>query len=238
MHTFLITGANSDIGIAVIRQILKSGGRVIGIHRSLSEDLSRIKKENQSSVELLEVDFLERRRVDWFLNEISNNRHDIDSLITLAALRVEIPYGELSRDQLVQHFEVNVVSPVLITQAVIKGMRKKKWGRILIGSSIGVKFGGGTSTFPYSLTKHCSEFVPNSARKWAKDNVLYNVLRIGFTDTSTMRAGDPNSFESREALIPMARAANVEEIAHTIYWLASDQNTYITMQTISVAGGE
>ena len=86
-----------------------------------------------------------------------------------------------------KHFEVNVVPTVFIVQKLGESMSQRGWGRIVIGSSIGVKFGGGTSSFCYSFTKHCSEFIPNIAKIWSKNNVLYNVLRIGVTNTSTMQ---------------------------------------------------
>ena len=62
-------------------------------------------------------------------------------------------------------------------------MEKKKYGRIINTSSIGVKFGGGINTFSYSVSKHINEFIPNEIRKLSTKNVLYNVLRIGMTDT-------------------------------------------------------
>ena len=62
-------------------------------------------------------------------------------------------------------------------------MIKNGYGRILNCSSIGVKFGGGLNSYNYSLSKHTSEFIPSFFKKLAKKNILYNNLRIGFTDT-------------------------------------------------------
>ena len=57
-------------------------------------------------------------------------------------------------------------------------MVKKKWGRIVNLGSIGVKFGGGMSNLPYSLSKFGLEFFPNNTKKWIKDNVFINTLRV------------------------------------------------------------
>ena len=53
-------------------------------------------------------------------------------------------------------------------------MISHKWGRILNCSSIGIKIGGGKNSFNYSLSKHCLEFIPNSYKFWAENNVFIN----------------------------------------------------------------
>ena len=117
-------------------------------------------------------------------------------------------------------------------------MLKNKWGRILNCSSIGVKFGGGKNTFNYSLSKHCLEFIPNSYKDWASLNVLINNLRIGVTNTKLHKRILKRNLKERVKLIPMKRMAKTEEIASYIFSLISEQNTYITGQTLSISGGE
>ena len=62
-------------------------------------------------------------------------------------------------------------------------MLKKKWGRIVNCTTIGIKFGGGEFSYNYNLAKHCLEFIPNKFKFWAKNNVLINNIRIGHTKT-------------------------------------------------------
>ena len=76
-----------------------------------------------------------------------------------------------------------MIIPVLIEKNCVKKMISQKWGRILNCSSIGIKFGGGKNSFNYSLSKHCLEFIANSYKFWAENNVFINNLRIGVTDT-------------------------------------------------------
>ena len=114
-------------------------------------------------------------------------------------------------------------------------MADRGFGRIVLAGSIGVKFGGGKNSFPYSLSKMALELIPAEARRWAASNVLYNVLRIGVVSNS---ASDSVSELERKAFIPMGRAARPEEIASFVSWLASDENSYITGQVIAISGGE
>ena len=117
-------------------------------------------------------------------------------------------------------------------------MSKKGWGRIVVSSSIGVNFGGGERTYCYSITKYASELIPSIAKKWSENNVLVNVVRIGATNTEKFREIGKQEIENRRKLIPMQRLAESKEIGKAIYWLGSDENTYITGQIIPISGGE
>ena len=237
MTNFLITGANSDIGVACIQKIVNSGGYVIAVHRNLGSNLTSICRKHPSKIELVKLDFSDQEQVDSLLDLVEERKSQVDSFISLAALKEEIPYDETSREDLIKHFKVNVVPTVFVVQKLGESMSQKGWGRIVIGSSIGVKFGGSTSSFCYSFTKHCSEFIPNIAKKWSQNNVLYNVLRIGVTNTSAMQKSGTD-LKHRTKLIPMQRLAKPEEIAKQIYWLASEENTFVTNQVITISGGE
>ncbi len=117
-------------------------------------------------------------------------------------------------------------------------MLVRKWGRILNCSSIGVKYGGGKNTFNYSFSKHALEFIPSDYKNWAKRNVLINNIRIGVTDTKIHKRIKHKNLKKRINLIPMGRMAKSDEIAKFIFQLASQKNTFITGETLSIAGGE
>ena len=118
-------------------------------------------------------------------------------------------------------------------------MLQQKWGRILNCSSIGIKFGGGTNSYNYTLSKHCLEFIPNSYKKWAKKNVFINNLRIGVTNTKIHKRMKKNfEIKKRIKLIPANRMAEPKEISVYITSLVTENNSYMTGQTITVSGGE
>ena len=117
-------------------------------------------------------------------------------------------------------------------------MLLQKWGRILNCSSIGVKFGGGINSYNYSLSKHCLEFIPNSFKSWAKKNVFINNLRIGVTNTKIHKRMINRKIKQRVKLIPMSRMAEPKEISSYIINLTTENNSYMTGQTVTVSGGE
>jgi NAD(P)-dependent dehydrogenase (short-subunit alcohol dehydrogenase family) len=127
---------------------------------------------------------------------------------------------------------INAILPMLIEKMLVKEMLLKKWGRILNCSSIGVKFGGGTNTYNYSLSKHCLEFIPASYKNWAKRNVFINNLRIGVTNTKIHKKMKIIKSKMKK------RMAEPVEISAYITNLTTDSNSYMTGQTITVSGGE
>ncbi len=234
----MITGASSDIGLECVKNSLLEGQEVCAVFRKKTDELSKLKEKFKEKLELLKSDFIEKDQIENLLNKIASREKAIDSYIGLAAMRDDVNYEDICYDDLMKHFKANVIPNTLIVKVLGEAMSQKKWGRIVIGGSIGVKFGGGASSYCYSLTKYTNELIPSIAKKWAKNNVLYNIVRIGVTDTKRIRNDGKIKLEKRAKMIPMERPASPTEIANFIYWLASDQNTYITGETLSIAGGE
>ena len=117
-------------------------------------------------------------------------------------------------------------------------MVSKKFGRILHISSIGVKYGGGENTFNYSFSKHSLEFISSYIKKLSKFNILTNILRVGVVKTKLHKKIKNKNLNQRIKLIPIQRAAKISEISNMIYFLASENNSYISNEIISIAGGE
>ena len=137
-----------------------------------------------------------------------------------------------------QTFQVNTFVPLLIQRNILNSMIKQNWGRILNCGSIGVKYGGGENSFCYSFSKHALEFIPSIYKDLSKKNILINNLRIGVTNTKIHKKIKGKNLKKRTKLIPIGRMAKVTEIIDYIYFLSSQKNTYITGETLSIAGGE
>ena len=118
-------------------------------------------------------------------------------------------------------------------------MLKEKWGRIVNGSSLGIAYGGGENSYNYSLSKHLMEFIPGKYKFWARNNVLINNLRIGFTDTKIHKKINKTlKGRKRINLIPVRRMAKPIEMANYLVFLASEENSFMTNETLSATGGE
>lgn len=231
----LVTGASSDIGLETIKLLLKKNELVWGIYKSNLSKLESLKKQYTKNLFLSKYDFLQIDELNSYINELKKFKHCIKSFISLASLRNSVKYGEISISDLMGHYTVNTIPLVLTIQELGNTMSDNGYGRIVIGSSIGIKFGGSNNSYCYSLTKLASEILPNLSKHWVASNVLSNVVRIGVTDTSSMRSED---LLLRSNLIPIKRPANPLEIASFLVWLGSNENTYISHQIIPISGGE
>ena len=115
-------------------------------------------------------------------------------------------------------------------------MIKSNFGRILLTSSIGTKFGGSNSTFATAYQRKQMNLF-QKILKFGQKNVLINCLIIGVTHTKIHKKILKKDLKKRKKLIPIGRMAKPIEIAEYIYFLIND-NTFITGQTISISGGE
>ncbi len=229
----LILGSSSDIGVQLIRQLLKDNWIVYAHYNKSKKAL----KEFKNKIKSININFSSSNsQIKKQIKKIQTI--DFEAYINLVGFIDNKSFENFDIDNLMNSLKVNSVVPIFILKKIIKKMIKNKKGRIVQSSSIGVKFGGGSNTFNYSLSKHLNEFIPRDFKKWAKNNVLINTLRIGVTNTKIHKKINKKNLKKRISLIPINRMAETKEIVELIKFLISDKNTYITGQTINISGGE
>ncbi|NVJ91158.1 MAG: SDR family oxidoreductase [Methylocystaceae bacterium] len=235
MKTVLISGASSDIGLAVCQQYLDNPRDyfILAHYRTMRPEFEKICKN--SAVYPIQIDFSSISALEKGLNIYSDKIASSDVFINLAANYPTVSFDDVTAHDVLNALQSNLLPGIMIMQIVGPKMVERGYGRIVHASSIGVKFGGGEKSYTYSLSKHALEFIPSICRSWAKHNVFTNIVRIGVTDT---RIHLDDKLNQRCELIPAGRAASVQEMAKSIIWFASEDNSYISNEVISVAGGE
>ena len=231
----VVFGASSGIGLALCERYLAARHHVIAHYWGNSQALESLSSKFEH-LETLQLDLgdLTAVREATAGQRITSS----DVVVFLGSLARPTTIEDVDLDTLSRTINIGALSNYVIMGAVGPTMVQRGWGRIVIGSSIGVKFGGGSDSFAYALANHTSEFIPRSAREWAASNVLTNVVRIGVTETSLHDAFPGRNLTERTLQIPMQRMASTDEIADYVYWLGSDQNTYLTGQVTAISGGE
>ena len=229
----LILGGSSDIGSEVSKFFLNNNWEVTCHYFK-----NKIFKKKNKNIKFIQYNFLKKnyKTIDKELNKKFNDSYD--SVINLVGFINNKTYTNMNYEDLVNSLQVNTLVPIFIERQIVKKMLKQKWGRILNCGSIGIKYGGGPSTFCYSFSKHSLEFMPSIYKIWSKKNVLINNVRIGVTDTKLHKKIRGKNLKKRIKLIPIGRMATKTEIAKFIYNLSSENNTYITGETLSISGGE
>ncbi len=233
----LVLGGSSDIGIEVVKFFLGMNWKVTAHYSRKKKELINIKKQTED----LNIVQFDLAKIDLNIEKKLRKKFGkgYDSIINLIGYVDLKTYENTSYKNIVQTLSANSIFPFLIERMSVKKMLSKKWGRIVNCSSIGIKFGGGKNSYNYSLSKHCLEFIPNSYKIWAKNNVFINNLRIGVTNTKIHKRMKKNlQLKERLKLIPARRMAKPSEIATYIVNLATEKNSYMTGQTRTVAGGE
>ena len=162
----------------------------------------------------------------------------IDSFISLSGYIKSTDFDHINYKSFLDHINVNFYSNLVFIKHIYKKMVKNKWGRILLSSSIGTSYGGGDKTFLYSLSKFNNEFIPKIFKKKYAKYILYNVLKIGVTNTKIHLKIPKKNLKKRIKLIPTKRMASTEEVSNKIFYLASQENTLIHGQIINISGGE
>ena len=231
----LILGGSSDIGITLIKELLKNDNMEIYAHCSSNE--KNLKKINNTRFKIIKSNFIKINDNNFKKTFKNLLHHKFSYFINLTGYISKSNFLNFKIDDQINTFKTNVILPNLILSKIVNNMIKNNFGRIVNCSSIGIKFGGGSNTYNYSLSKFASEFIPYNFKDWAKKNVLINNLRIGVTNTKLHRKIGKN-IKKRVKLIPISRAAETNEIVKYILFFLSDDNTYSTGQTISISGGE
>ena len=228
MKKILILGSNSDIGISLLSEIVKTKDYIIHAHYNKNFPKKKIKQK----IKLIKRDLNKLNEKN--LKSIFDNDYDV--VVNLVGYVGKKNFLKFDNSEITKTLKINSIFPMLIIRNCLKKMIKKRYGRIINTSSIGVKFGGGNS-FAYSLSKHVNEFIPNYIRKLSSKNVFYNTLRIGVTDTKIHKKIGNKSLKKRIKLIPVQKMANKNDIAKYIFYLIKDNN-FITNEIINITGGE
>ena len=234
----LILGGSSDIGIEVVKNFLKLKWDVTA-HFLKNRKKLQILRKNFKNLNLIKFDFANYKNFTIEESMAKKFSGKYDSIINLIGYIDNRGFENTDLKSILKSLIANALLPTLIEKIAVKKMLQQKWGRILNCSSIGIKFGGGTNSYNYSLSKHCLEFIPNSYKKWAKKNVFINNLRIGVTNTKIHKRMKKNrKIKERIKVIPANRMAEPKEISIYITNLTTESNSYMTGETITVAGGE
>ena len=232
----LILGASSDIGIKTVEKFLSQNYEVTAHYNKNIKKLN-ILKRNYSSLKIFKLDLRDAKKVEKFLKRNSFIKN-IDIFVSLSGYLSFANFEKFKIKDFYEHLNINYLSSILVLRQVMKNMIKKKWGRVLLSSSIGTKFGGAENTFMYSITKFLNEFFPKRFKQVTKLNILINTLKIGVTNTKLLKRDKNKNLFKRVNLIPLKRMASTNEVADKIFFLSTHKNTLISGQVINISGGE
>ena len=174
---------------------------------------------------------------DEVLKHITNKYGDIAILINNAGITRDNLLMRMKNEEWDEVMHTNLRSIFQLSKAVLRGMMKARWGRIInIGSVVGATGNAGQTNYAASKAALLG-FTKSLAKEVGSRNITVNAVAPGFIDTD-MTQGLPQ--EQRDTLIQaiaLGRLGKAQEIADSVAFLASDKAAYITGNTLHVNGG-
>lgn len=232
----LVTGASRGIGKAIAEQLVSMGATVIGTATSengaaaISEYLAA-----NGTGKVLNVT-VEASMTD-LLSQINEEFGSIDILVNNAGITRDNLLMRMKDDEWNDIIQTNLTSVFKLSKAVLRGMMKKRHGRIVnIGSVVGSTGNAGQANYAAAKAAVIG-FSKSMAREIASRGITVNVVAPGFIDTDMTKGLTDDQKEAIFKDIPANRLGLPKEIAATVGFLVSDEAGYITGETIHVNGG-
>jgi len=225
MKRVLITGASNGIGKSISEYYYERGYYVIGTGKRETPDTPLH--------QYISCDLSSDEDVENLMSSVS----EVDILINNAGINPISNFVDIPFEQFLEVQKVNLFAPFKLCKNYVPYMQKQNWGRIVNICSIWSKKSK-IGRVSYSASKFGLNGMSVAlSHEVAKDNVLVNCISPGFVDTDLTRINMGDKINSIIEQVPMNRLCEPEEIAKAVFWLGSDQNTFITGQNIMVDGG-
>ena len=223
----IVTGGNRGIGKGIVLSLLDQGYLVL----ATSRDSKKFDMSHQN-LEVTNLDVCDQASIDNFQKIV--NDFDPDILINNAGITKDNLFLRMTEDDWAEVIDTNLNSVFRMTKLVVRGMLKKKWGRIINISSISGSMGNPGQT-NYSASKAGVEaFSRSLAKELGSRNITVNSVAPGFIQTDMTQGLIDEEITKK---IPLQRVGSVEDVASLINFLVSEESNYITGQTLVVDGG-
>jgi 3-oxoacyl-[acyl-carrier protein] reductase len=236
MKNVLITGATGGIGQSLVKVFHANGYNVCATGTNV-EKLSFLEKKYKERIKGIQCDLSDDVQIKKLAEESSKFYGSTNILINNAGITKDNLFLRMKDDEWNDVININLNSNYKLTKIVIKDMIKSKWGRIVNISSDAAKIGNpGQSN--YVASKSAVEGLTRTiANEVASRGITVNCVAPGFIKTEILDSVDKKKLSAMEEKIPIGRIGNVNEIASVVYFLSSEESSYITGQVLHINGG-
>ncbi len=230
----LVTGGSRGIGAAVAIALAKAGADLAVNYRDRADAANAVRDriiDLGRKAMVIQADVSVAADVKRMVAEIESGLGVIDILVNNAGIARPRKLEEITEAEWDEVLTVNLKSVFLVTQAVIGGMRQRRWGRIINLSSVAAQTGGAVGPHYAASKAGIIGLTHSCASLFIRDGVTVNAIAPALIGTE-MVTSNPNA---KPDLIPMGHFGSVDDVASVAVMLAT--NDYMTGQTVSVNGG-
>jgi 3-oxoacyl-[acyl-carrier protein] reductase len=232
--TALVTGGSRGIGCAIAVALAEAGCDVavnyLNSREKANEVVRQIAALGRRAI-ASQADVSQSEEVRRLITDVNAQLGQVDILVSNAGINPTKPLDELGIEDWNQVLSANLTSAFLGAQAVVPSMRKRKWGRLIMLSSIAAQTGGVIGPHYAASKAGVLGLVHSYASLLAKEGITANAIAPALIATDMILGKE----EIKPTLLPVGRFGLVEEVSQAAVLLAS--NGYITGQTININGG-
>jgi len=235
----LVTGASRGIGRAIALTLGNAGATVIGTATSDegASNITKIFTENNILGKGMKLNVTDNDQISALIKRITEDYGSVDILINNAGITRDNILVRMKEDEWDDIINTNLSSVYKMSKSVLRGMIKKRSGRIIsITSVVGSMGNAGQSNYA-AAKAGIMGFTKSLAREVGVRGITVNAIAPGFIKTDMTDALPDEQKEALASQIPLARLGTVDEIAQSVLFLAGESGSYITAQTLHVNGG-
>lgn len=234
----LITGASGGLGASIAKALFAQGATVALTGRK-KEALESLASElgDASRVHIIIGDLSSAEGAEKVMSDAETAMGQVDILVNNAGLTKDTLAMRMTDDMWQEVIDVNLTGAFRLTRSAIKGMMKRRNGRIInIASIVGVTGNPGQANYCASKAGLIG-MTKSMAQEVGSRGITLNCVAPGFIATAMTDALNDDQKATINAKIPAQRMGQPEEIAAAVVYLASDEASYVTGQTLHVNGG-
>jgi len=233
----VVTGATRGLGLAISRQCLTDGYKVVAVGRTISDEFSGLMLSQPDNIVFERFDFKNSDGIHEFATSLIRAHGRPWGLVNNAALGHDGVLATLHERDIAELIAVNVQAPILLTKYLLRPMLINRCGRIVNISSI-IASTGYNGLSVYGATKAAlSGFTRSLAREVGKANITVNIVAPGYMETDMTSALDGEKLQSIRRRSPLGRLSGVDDVAGAVSYLLSEKAACITGSTITIDAG-
>jgi 3-oxoacyl-[acyl-carrier protein] reductase len=239
-RTALVTGSSSGIGAAIAQELAAHGAKVAIHYRGNAAGANTVVdaiRQTGGDCALYQADVSDSAQAAELVKQVQSELGGLDILVNNAGTTRDTLLMTMSEDDWDTVIATNLRSVYAVSRAAVRGMIRKRWGRIInITSVVGLTGQAGQANYAASKAGIIG-FTKSLAREVASRNITVNAVAPGFIPTALTGV---LSEEQRAEIIrntPLGRMGTPEEVAWAVAFLAADRSGFITGQVLTVDGG-
>jgi len=232
----LVTGASGGIGGAIARAFHAQGAKV-GLSGTRKDALDELAGELGEGAFVLPADLSSADAAGQLIKDAAAAMGSVDILVNNAGLTRDQLAMRMSEEDWQTVLDINLTAAFRLSKACLRAMMKKRWGRIIgITSIVGVT--GNPGQVNYAASKAAMIGMSKSlAQEVASRNITVNCVAPGFIETPMTDALSDEQKDNLMGRIPAGRLGLPDDIAAACVYLAADETSYVSGQTLHVNGG-